>query len=357
MPEMKEVLSEVLEQDNKFMTIRADTCNVTVLKIQWYKKPVIEIGITATDKLGDDNTFELLLVDKSKITQLLGLIGVKISDFYRNMGTAIRSGAEEVFIEDVLQKAIDEHIDDIHFKCSWYESEHTGEGNWYAFAVTTDRHVIVPHKIIENKIKTRFKGFRIDREVMHYTPVWHVRLRTWKQGGDEFTAFVVISGGRNVKKGRIKVIPLVKIGSCDNTIRPVEYIEINHTKGWEKRFDDALTDAHQMLTEVRELIRLSRSKDMTYEQIEAEVKSQISDLKIRKNNHILVEKAVMNRVSQIQKEKETLTLWDMSQALTYVGSFPDEVGVDDVVTDHAQIQLQTSAYKTILKEIKGEADE
>ena len=68
MPEMNEVLSEVLEQDNKFMTIRADTCNVTVLKIQWYKKPVVEIGITAMDRSGDDNTFEILLVDKSKIT-------------------------------------------------------------------------------------------------------------------------------------------------------------------------------------------------------------------------------------------------------------------------------------------------
>ena len=346
---MNDIKSRVVEQDNKFLTIQASPKDIQILKVQWFNKPVLEIGITAIDKRGERTTFEILLVDKKKITQLLGLIGVKVSDFYKEFKSAFRYQDEDDFVEKNLQPIIDGHDDDIYFKCSYYENPETAEGNWYAFAVTTEQHVTVPHKIIEKKIKTMFKGFTVIREEFHYTPVWHVRLRAWKYKGEEFTAFVVISGGRNVKKGRIKVIPLVKIGSCDNTIRPVEYIEINHTKGWERRFDDALESAHELLTTVRETIRLSMGKDLTYDQIEAHVKDLVRKLRINETKHILIEKAVMNRINQIMKKEESLTAWDMAQAMTYVGSYPEEIGVEDVMTDYAQEQMQTLGYEAIIK--------
>lgn len=347
---MNDIKSRVVEQDNKFMTIQAWPSDVQILKVQWFNKPVVEIGVTAIDKKGERTTFEILLVDKKKITQLLGLIGVEISKFYREFKSAFTYQDEDDFVEKIFQPIIDGYDDDLYFKCSYYEHPETTEGNWYAFAVTTKQHVTVPHRIIEKKIKTMFKGFNVVREEFHYTPVWHVRLRAWKQGGEEFTAFVVISGGRNVKKGRIKVIPLVKIGSCDNTIRPVEYIEINHTKGWERRFDDALTDAHKMLTTVRETIRLSMKKDITYEQIEARVRDLIAQLRINETKHILIEKAVMNRINQIVNEEKSLTTWDMAQAMTYVGSYSEEIGVEDVMTDYAQEQMQTLGYEAIIKQ-------
>lgn len=347
----KQVFSEVTEQDSKFLTIRADPRDITILKIQWFNKPVIEVGVEAMTKDGNASTYSLVLVDKGKITQMLNLLGIKVKEFYDTFRASWEYSDD---VDKMLMNAIDEYDDDLYFKSSSYTDNYTGETNWYTFAVTTERHVIVPHKIIEKKIKTKFKGFEVIREEFHYTPVWHVKLRSWrlKEGDeklDDLTAFVVISGGRNVKRGRIKIIPLVKVGSCDNTIRAVEYIEINHTANWEERFDRGLDDAHEMLTKVREVLRMSVSREMSYDVIEALVTQRLmSGMKIRNEKIPVVVKAVLNRVNQILKEKERLTAWDMTQAMTYVGSYPEEIGIEDVMTEHAQEQLQTMGYDLLV---------
>jgi len=346
-----EVFSEVMEQDNKFLTIRADPRDVTILKIQWFKKPVIEVGIQAISRDGRKNTYSMVLVDKGKITQMLNLLSIKVREFYDTFKSTWEYSDG---VEIILKKAINAYDGDLYFKSSSFTDNYTGEMNWYAFAITTERHVTVPHKLLEKKIKTKFKDFEVVREEFHYTPVWHVKLRSWKlkEGDiklDDLTAFIVISGGRNVKRGRIKIVPLVKVGSCDNTIRAIEYIEINHTSGWEDRFDRGLETAHDMLTKVREVLRLSVTKKMSYDVIEALVTQRLmSGMKIRKEKIPVVVKAVMNRVNQIQKEKENLTAWDMTQAMTYVGTHPEEIGIEDVMTEHSQEQLQTMGYNLLI---------
>ena len=78
----KQVFSEVTEQDNKFLIIRADPRDITILKVQWYKKPVVEVGVEARTKDGIASTYSLVLVDKGKITQMLNLIGIRVREFY-----------------------------------------------------------------------------------------------------------------------------------------------------------------------------------------------------------------------------------------------------------------------------------
>jgi hypothetical protein len=337
-------MSDILEWDNRFLTIRADTKDITVLKATWYNKPVIQIGVSVKRDMGTVN-HTLVLVNKEKITQLLDMLNMPITAFY----DVFNSNPAKA--QKALQDAIDLADDEIFLKSSSYTSEDRGETNWYVFAVTTDRHITVPHQLLEDKIRTRFKGFSIVREQFHYTPVWNIKIREWTQKDkddlvhEKLAAFIIVSGGRNVKKGRIHVIPMVKIGSCDNSIRAIENIEINHTEGWERKFDQSLDQAHELVTKMRTVIRLSMDHDMDEDTIERMVKDILSGLKIRNEKIETVFLVVMDRVKTLRKEKGPVTAWDVAQTITYIGSHPDEAGVGDIVTDYAQEQLQTMGYR------------
>jgi hypothetical protein len=146
----------------------------------------------------------------------------------------------------------------IQINCSKFKDE------WYVYAFSTEAHVIVPF----NEIKKIVIGKWGEIEESDYgnAKVYEKKIRSIETSIDKFDVLLRCTSGRNIKTSAMKVIVLLRVKSCMNSVIGAEYESVKHTENWKHRLEQYLDTALFFATTVETTLNKGMNRELTLEQ-------------------------------------------------------------------------------------------
>lgn len=316
----------------KYLDITAKPDYIHVIDAHFFKHPFLVLEV------GDE---KVILVKKRKITQLLKFLNIGVRDFYREW----KEYGNDI-ITHKLNKSIDQLTQPLQFNCSLYQNE------WWCFRVAAQETQIITHREVYDIVSKHASYLKsispqviLEESQLGTVSIWHIYLSKFSNR-DDFTTQITVTGGRNIKTRALKVIPLVKVASCDNSIRPIEYFRIKHTKNWRNRLISAINKSTELLTNIEKTIELAQNTSTTEQDAINWINQEIyNNLNISNDKKEVIISAINRRLRhEFSQHKDNYSL---SQAVTYIARHPDETHVSDDVSTKALEQLEHIGFKAL----------
>lgn len=183
----------------------------------------------------------ILLFRKRSLSQLLQLLGVSLYDY--RMNPNVVKEALLKYKKSLVLGAVRSYIQGI---------------DWYVFRTTSEQFTPIPHRMLfefieqvlrENGVQFERKEFKkwFRRAGMYYI------IGSEKSGilNDVFDTGILVTNANTAKDG-IHVMGIVKVISCDNSIRALDYYSIVHKHSAERIFQRVERDVLKAVKTIRE---------------------------------------------------------------------------------------------------------
>lgn len=233
------------------------------------------------------------------------------------------------------------------------------------FTIATEKHFAVPFAQIRNIIAeethlpikkiTEFSNLGEVNKYLSDVVVesnfkgriqWRIDKTNNQVESESLIGRIIIDSGDNTKRKSIEIVLEVKVGSCDNSIRIIEAINIYHTENWEERLRTGIQEAQQSLQQAVMIIQQAMSTPITLESAISQVNTMNFGLRTPEKIAKLRE-AIIKRLSVEFKDKQTK--FAFSQAITNVGSHPEEYFNENEMIDATMITRLQELGFNILK--------
>ena len=259
-----------------------------------------------------------------------------------------------------------------HIIVSFQETpDKSSEILYKVFNIATERHYTIPFAKIRDIIQKMFNipivmdeqfdeknPFEVLKEdvIIEYkidgNPAWdyRIQLEDFDQN-DQLLGFIRILSGDNTKAHSIQVMVMIKVHSCMNSMVCAFIVSIKHLKEWEDKLRTALSSAKTIMTESMNAVKKAINLPITLMDAEQYIKSLNFGLKSAEKVQY-VQKILKDRLEYQLKQKQTQALnrWDVSQAITFVGSHPEEY-VEDMekneISDGINEKLQRIGFEVL----------
>jgi len=288
------------KRKGKFLNIKIDPSSLTVKKCQKFKKPLIEFYDPK------DSSYSLLAIGWDKIGQLADFLGLK-----RNVMKVIVKANQDssvIKLNELLRMQAGRVL---QINASEFN------GTMFIFAFSTKKHKIVTFTEIRNIINKHL-GNLVKESQINGKIYWEKDFSSFETSQEQFDVKIRISSGKNTKESAIKVIVLIRVASCSNSVIAGNFTAIKRTKGWCERFIEDLDNAQEIAEKTKEIIEIGATKPISYEDGIEYIKNL--DFGLKKEDKIkYLKKAIRDRFEfEYKRNKTKLAL---SQALSNVGTY------------------------------------
>lgn len=311
-----------IETDSKFAEFNLPCNELKCICTRKIKKPIIQFEITKKSM-----KFQPVVVGWTKIGML--------SDFLGTPKMEMRQ-----LVLDKNAKGINKLLKESDKKIKILASKYND--TWYIYNIATEKFFLIKFSHIRNLLKKEKELVALQEKKFNESLVWENRFAQFKAcEGEDFKVMLRITSGRNTKKTAIKVIVYVKVGSCDNTLTPVQYASIKHTKNWREQLLKQLKKAYKTIAGIKEVIETAGKIPISIE----EGYQIIEGLKLNIRDEQVISKAKKALKRLFDKEfKTNKSRFALSQAMSFLGTHAKEGELNPSTLSY----LQTQAYEVLI---------
>lgn len=246
-------------------------------------------------------------------------------------------------IQEIQELFAQEGTRSIKFSSFKQIDEKTKEARLRVFNISTDRHITVTFNEIRDIVQKEV-GSVVTEENLGGGVCWRYNLFTKNLEKEEFLASLLITSGNNVKKTSMKVVGLIKVGSCSNSIIAFERVGIKHTENWQERLVSAIKEAVAVINNSMQVIEFAMKREITLDEGLTMIDSMDFGLKDA-DKIIYIRNLVKTRFELEFKTKKNF--WAVSQSLSYVGTHDEEVNDDNDISDATFDRLKEESFAVI----------
>jgi hypothetical protein len=297
------------KQRGDFLNIKMPITDVKIKSIR-AKDRNVKRSIEIVDPQYPEKS--LFINGNGKIGQLADFLGINRKVLYNHIDNnslqAIQTLIDNqnkkriVQINASIYTFIDKHGDTI--------------SNFYVFAISTIKHVIVTFTEIESVVVSVL-GDTISEGYFKSVKAYVKTFNIFEAANDTFLSSIQVTTGKNTKASAVKVVVRVKVGSCNNSIICANYTAIKRTEGCLKRLRQTLIAAKEVIQSTQEIITAGTKKPMTLE----EGLAYIDNIKVSIKNEEKIQNIKTALKARLHYEhKKNPNRFSLSQALSYGGT-------------------------------------
>lgn len=316
-----------IQKNGDFINILLPLNKIEIINAHKYNKYFIQIQ-------DPEEKCNLLCANENYIGQLADLIGIGRNTF-KNYIRAENTKA----INDIIQSSENtEKIVQINASKPKYDD------NYWIFAFSTEKHVIVTFKEIAEIVNRMLP--RIKESDFNNIKVWEMKCKTIyipELNNEKFDLMIRITSGRNNKSSAIKVIVYLKVYSCDNSMKCLNLSSIKRTTNWKDTLIEQIKTAVNLMHTVEKTLQRA-SESITLEQ----GLEYINNIKLpvkKEQKQKTIKELIMKRFMFEYHKTGFQNKFAISQALSNIGTHTKP---DDYITDYTLDILQQESFNCLI---------
>jgi len=312
------------KRGGKFLNIKMLAADLVVANMSKKQKPLIKL---------QDPKFPneyLICTGWDKIGMLADFLGIKRSELQDMVKSNIYTNVEK--LNSILRSQGDRII---QINASEYNN------TYWVYAFSTLTHKIVSFSQIRKEVKDHLGKDVIESEFTDSrTVMWEKTYASFDIYDEGFDVKIKVTSGKNTKKSAIKVMTMMKVASCSNSVICANFTSIKRTENWRERLQHTLTSAVEIATMAEKVIRIGIKRELTYEQ--GLMYIDTINLTIKDEDKIERVRSALKKRFETEYKK-THSIFSLSQALSYVGTYADP----DRASERTLEILREKAYQVL----------